>query len=96
MWHRVEYFFERPRSLIVVPVASGAVCSNYSCRWPQEQQLLSLAQGYCCDTGSLTRLFPAALFWYWPPVTTAQSIYGSLRRPALQYACIRHNGESTA
>lgn len=52
-----EYFFARPRSLIVVPVASGVVCSNYSCRWPQEQQLLSLAQGYCCDTGSLTHFF---------------------------------------
>ena len=50
----------------------------------------------CCDTRSLICLLPAALFWYWQPAAVAQSISGSLRRPALQYACTRHNEESTA
>lgn len=49
----------------------------------------------CCDTRSLICLLPAALFWYWQPAAVAQSIFGSLRRPALQYACTRHNGKST-
>ena len=49
----------------------------------------------CCDTRSLICLLPAALFWYWQPVAVAQSIYGSLRRPALQYACTRHNWKRT-
>lgn len=54
--HHVDYSFERPRSLIVVPVASGAVCSNYSFRWRQAQQLRSLTQGCCCDTRALPLL----------------------------------------
>lgn len=49
----------------------------------------------CCDTRSLICLLPAALFWYWQPVAVAQSISGSLRRPALQYACTRHNWKRT-
>ncbi|MEG1226498.1 MAG: hypothetical protein RSD83_18170 [Hafnia sp.] len=39
--------------------------------------------------GRYSRLFPAALFWSWPPAAVAQSIYGSLRQPALQSARIR-------
>lgn len=49
----------------------------------------------CCDTRSLICLLPAALFWYWQPAAVAQSISRSLRRPALQYACTRHNEQST-
>lgn len=49
----------------------------------------------CCDTRSLICLLPAALFWYWQPAAVAQSISVSLRRAALQYACTRHNEQST-
>ncbi|RWT22255.1 hypothetical protein DN603_14635 [Raoultella planticola] len=49
----------------------------------------------CCDTRSLICLLPAAQFLYWQPVAVAQSIFGSLRRPALRYACTHHNWKRT-
>lgn len=62
--------------------------------WHRQDYTQQVNKG--CDTRSLICLLPAAPFWYWQPAAVAQSISGSLRRPALQYACTRHNEESTA
>ncbi|ALB49915.1 hypothetical protein AFK64_04865 [Cronobacter sakazakii] len=57
----------------------GSDAANY-CLLPRLLLFLVVTPGrYPC-------LFPAALFWSWPPVVAAQPIYRSLRRPALQFA----------
>lgn len=61
--------------------------------WHRQDYTQQVNKG--CDTRSLICLLPAAPFWYWQPAAVAQSISGSLRRPALQYACTHHNWKRT-